>query len=793
MVSAVRHPHAPRLRCRAFRSFGKAPRKAPPGCGPCLILAALLPFAPCPAAYSASAPPQSAALFAQAERLRTALENIPQNRRSAEDYDRVLNAYRAIYHGRPSGTDADASVSAVAGLLAEEGRVLQSPRLLHDAIGQYEFLRHQYPFSRYRFMALIAEGDIYRDDLHDSGDAAAKFEEFLAAYPKNGLAERARIELADLKDSPPQTPAAAVPQPAPPQTAAAAPDAGSVAAPAAGEARTVVASMPESKVSQADSEPPSGAITRVTGIRHWSTPRYTRIAIDLGDEVRYQVGRISGPERFYFDLHNARVVPQLNGQTVAVNDDGFVRRIRVAQFSANVVRIVLDVGPDADYSAFFLPNPWRLIIDIHKRGDQRAAGPGVGPGIGPGVGPGVGPGIESGSGVGSGIASGISGGGSTLPAAPPSGSAKPALHQTAGPAARPTAETERHSPPAAAAAGVQRPVENELAEVSPAAGEPPANPAVAANSIAHRKTENATGERAPKAQDRDSASGTSDLGTSAGKTPARSHAANGEGSEADKAQSAGRGETELPAGSQLTLARALGLKIGRIVIDAGHGGHDSGTLGPGGMQEKTVVLDVALRLGKLLRQRLGAEVIYTRRRDIFVPLKTRTEIANNAQADLFISIHANSSRDHSARGVETYYLNFTTSPEAMEVAARENAVSDESVHDLPDLVKEITLKDKIEESHAFAADVQQALYEDLEGSDPGLKDRGVKKAPFVVLAGAEMPSILAEISFLTNPEDAHDLSQPAYRQKIAESLYDGIAKYIAGMNGVRLAEAPNRP
>jgi N-acetylmuramoyl-L-alanine amidase len=236
------------------------------------------------------------------------------------------------------------------------------------------------------------------------------------------------------------------------------------------------------------------------------------------------------------------------------------------------------------------------------------------------------------------------------------------------------------------------------------------------------------------------------------------------------------------------MVRALGLKIGRIVVDAGHGGHDSGTLGPGGIEEKDIVLDVALRLGKLLKQRLGADVIYTRDDDTFIPLETRTAIANKAQADLFISVHANSSSDPSARGVETYYLNFTTSADALEVAARENAVSDQSIHQLSDLVKKIALQDKISESREFAADVQQSLYSGLEDGNDGLKDRGVKKAPFVVLIGANMPSILAEISFLTNPDDAHELRDPEYRERIAESLYRGVSRYVSSLSGVRIAQ-----
>src|SRR5207245_9909522 len=199
------------------------------------------------------------------------------------------------------------------------------------------------------------------------------------------------------------------------------------------------------------------------------------------------------------------------------------------------------------------------------------------------------------------------------------------------------------------------------------------------------------------------------------------------------------------------LIRAVGLKIGKIVVDAGHGGHDTCTIGPRGLMEKDVVLDVSLRLGKLLENKLGADVVYTRNDDTFIPLETRTAVANQSEADLFISVHANSSHDAGARGVETYYLNFTSSPEALEVAARENAVSDTSIHELQDLVKTIALKEKIEESREFASDVQQSLHTGLATKSPGVRDRGVKKAPFVVLIGANMPSILAEISFIRNP------------------------------------------
>jgi N-acetylmuramoyl-L-alanine amidase len=246
-------------------------------------------------------------------------------------------------------------------------------------------------------------------------------------------------------------------------------------------------------------------------------------------------------------------------------------------------------------------------------------------------------------------------------------------------------------------------------------------------------------------------------------------------------------EAQPTASGDRSLIRALGLKIGKIVIDPGHGGHDTGTIGPNSLLEKDLVLDVSRRLGKLLESRLGAEVVYTRKDDTFIPLETRTAIANQEQADLFVSIHANSSHDPDARGVETYYLNFSSSPDALEVAARENAVSETSIHELQDLVKQIALKEKIEESREFAADVQQELHSGLAVKNPGLRDRGVKKAPFIVLIGANMPSILAEISFVSNPGDERRLETQAYRQKIAESLYRGISKYVNGLSGVKVA------
>jgi N-acetylmuramoyl-L-alanine amidase len=236
-----------------------------------------------------------------------------------------------------------------------------------------------------------------------------------------------------------------------------------------------------------------------------------------------------------------------------------------------------------------------------------------------------------------------------------------------------------------------------------------------------------------------------------------------------------------------SLTRVLGLKLGRVVIDAGHGGHDTGTEGASGYLEKDLVLDLALRLGALIESRMGSEVVYTRNEDVFIPLEQRTRLANNARADLFISIHANSSPASSASGVETFYLNFTQNKYALQVAARENAASEHTINDLPSLVQLIARNDKVEESRQFAERVQAALYGFAVRGNSKAQDRGVKQAPFVVLVGARMPSILCEVGFLSNPRDEGLLKRVEHRQRLAEALFKGVSGYAGTLSHFQIA------
>jgi N-acetylmuramoyl-L-alanine amidase len=612
--------------------------------------------------------------FQNAQRMREALNGVPAKDRSRRDYQRVADAFRRVYYTAPTSSKADASVMAVAELLAEQGRQFDDEKSLTGAIGQYEFLRREYPGSKYRFEALFTIGQIYKDDLEDAQQATATFEEFLKRYPRHHLAQEARDAVAEL------------------EAAAARKEKETEKKPAQGEKKTRLL---------------------VTGVRHWSTPDYTRVAIDLEDEIQYESGRIPDPDRIFFDLEDTKLASVLVGKTFDV-EDGFLRKIRVAQFQPGLVRVVLEVDNLSDYSSFLLPNPYRLIIDIHGRKPAKAMAR-----------------TES-----------------------PSREAKEAPKAPAREvAAAPAPEAKNAEPPKSKD---ERPADAASKEIPAPAAAAPEKVTDTAAAPPEPKAPPVKGKRAPP-------------------PPAAR-------------------EARPTANGERSLIRTLGLKIGRIVVDAGHGGHDTGTLGPHGLQEKDLVLDVALRLGKLLQARMGAEVVYTRDDDTFVPLETRTAIANQEEADLFISIHANSSDDPSARGIETYYLNFTTARDALEVAARENAVSEKSIHELQDLVKKIALKEKIEESREFAADVQRSLYTSLAAKAPAIRDRGVKKAPFIVLIGANMPSILAEISFVSNPTDERKLQTPEYRQKIADALYKGVARYVSGLSGVKVAatKAPKK-
>lgn len=366
---------------------------------------------------------------------------------------------------------------------------------------------------------------------------------------------------------------------------------------------------------------------QVTGIHYSSEAGETIVILDLEDQVQYEAHRLATPDRIYFDLHDTELAPPLESKSINV-DDALLNHIRSAQTEPHVTRIVLETKARTDFSVSLRPNPYRLVVELHKN------------------------------------------------AAKPEG------------------------PPPYKPTKVE-PAENKSAAVLPA-------------------------------------------------------------------------QNNLPGTSKV-----------RIVIDAGHGGRDQGTVGRDGLLEKDLVLQIARRLGKMLEVRLGMDVIYTRQDDNYVSLEERASIANVAQADLFISLHANYSDFPSARGIETYYTNLFATPNSKETGPeRATALSNGSA----DSLSPIALRERVEESRMLAASVQRSLYGTLSLQNPGLRDRGVKLADYVVLMQSTMPGILAEVSFVSSPADEQKLRKDSYREQVAEALYEGIAQFAAAGH-VKVASA----
>ena len=455
----------------------------------------------------------------------------------------------------------------------------------------------------------------------------------------------------------------------------------------------------------------SSAQRSVTAVRHWSLKDITRVAVEISGPFEFRTDRLHSPERVYFDILNShlRIPPKLY-YTETVGDD-LLSKIRVAETTPGITRVVLDLTGDATATASTLTSPDRLIIELRKTAGNPLR-------------------TETFSAVDrvkAAVPASASAPAPLLLPPPPIAAAKPAPTPTrnTGDLKVPGISMEGSKPPAPLEnAAPAAPVE----EFHPAIGDP-GPPEVA--KAAHRTSDGSN-----------------------------------------------------------SLIRALGLKLNRVVIDPGHGGHDQGTEGGKGLLEKDLVLDVALRVGKLVQDGLGAEVIFTRSDDTFVPLEGRTALANEKKADLFLSIHANSSPYPDISGVETYYLNINGSKDAMDLARRENGPTQNSIFDLQDLVKKIALHDKSEESHEFAKRMEASLFAFNLKNFPANKDRGVKTAPFIVLIGANMPSILTEIGFVTNSKEEALLKRSDYRQKLAETIYKGIEKYSESLAHFQLAVKP---
>jgi N-acetylmuramoyl-L-alanine amidase len=596
--------------------------------------------------------------FAAAERMREALNGRPPADRTRRDYQRVINAYRNIYYGAPTSTKADPSVVAVAETLVEMGRRFDDDRVLHEAISQYKFLRREYPGSKYRCDALFTIGEIYSEDLNDPEQARATFQDFLHRYPRNRLVEDARQAIVELdRQTAEKKSEVAQGRKAENDSPAKSDGSSDTAAnfPADESNRDEVARggglAPQESVAN------FGRLPRVTGIRHWSTPDYTRVAIDLESGVTFTSQRIANPDRIYFDLRDTKLASTLVGKSFDV-DDGFLKKIRVAQFQPGRTRVVLEVDDLSDYDAFLLPDPYRLIIDIHGQNTQAENSP----------------------------AKGLNDAGESARETRVSASAEKSKPQ--GSAETATEIDDSSSEIAESKTVEPSKAESKLEVLRTEAGKAPVtrqdvgdDARIVAKTDANAST--AGERRSPAVAKRERSAvtkvvvGPDDDDDSTPVEAAKldvpdqpsfsegsgKHASNADSeTKSDTAKSATRGrsasrnhhqapsrakrdesastdievrEASPTSNGDRSLIRALGLKIGKIVIDPGHGGHDTGTIGPNGLEEKDLVLDVGRRLGKLLETRFGAEVVYTRKDDFHSSRNANCDCKSGARRSVY--------------------------------------------------------------------------------------------------------------------------------------------------------------
>ncbi len=551
------------------------------------------------------------------EDARAAEERLHQSKsRTAKksEWVKVARMYRSVVVSHPQSGFSDDALFYEADIYREVHRRFDDDAALERSLDAYLLLAKGYPSSKWAARARLNRGKIQLERRSERKSATAELEKVVSDWPDTAEAADARRLLDELAKP---TRRVAVPP---------------------------------------DRETFPSGIVGVRNIRQWTGTKYTRIVIDLDDEVKYTEGSVQDPARIYFDLLGARVTRDLASRIFPVGD-GFLQQIRIGQNQSDVVRVVLDFQNLSDYNVFTLPDPYRLVVDILGKA--------------------------------------------------PMGDAPPPVQVA----------SEQSQPPA------------EPAEVE----EPPAPPPAI---VAEAATEPLPTETSPDIV----------------RVPPK------------------------PRSSGYSIVQQLGLTASRIVIDPGHGGHDPGTMNKSGLREKDIVLDVSQRLQKLL-QKDGFEVVMTRDKDVFIPLEERTAIANSKGADLFVSIHVNAARSTKPRGTETYFLNLATTPDAEEVAARENAVTTRRVNELQSILQKVLNNEKITESRELASRVQTSLSTELYSSSRDSRNRGVKTAPFYVLLGAQMPSVLVEVAYLTNRNDAKLLVDAAFLQKVAESIAVGVRGY----------------
>jgi N-acetylmuramoyl-L-alanine amidase len=561
------------------------------------------------------------ALLEKADRCADALQQAKDKKKLRHKWIECADAYRDVATRYPQSEEAGWALYKGAKLQENLFGYSGKPQDLDAAIELYRRVANEHPNHRVADDAQYRIGEIYYQEKNDITQAYLEFLKVEKKFPKGDMRPKAQQMVEKLSGM-------------------------------------ISKKESQKEIKEANAKAPG--LTQVQGIRHWSTPNYTRVVIDLERPVQFEHHLIpenkelKKPRRLYLDLKSTHVPSDIDS-AITIRD-GLLQGARAGQYTKDTVRVVLDINNIEGFKVFPLHDPFRIVIDVR-------------------------------------------------------GAEAKEKEKVKEKEPEPEKETEQ----AKEKAPDKEKEPKEVAKVEP---------------------------RKPK------------RGVAKAKEP-------------DKT---------------VSLARQLGLNVKRIVIDPGHGGKDPGCYLEGQIVEKDITLALAQIVEKKVEEKFDIDVILTRDKDTFIPLEKRTAFANMNKADLFISLHINAHKQPDVHGFETYFLNMATDERAVLVAARENATSEKSISDLQSILNDLMLNTKISESSKLAHEVQRGVLGQVKKKYDDVRDLGVKQAPFYVLIGAEMPAILVETGFMTNPVERKRLQSQKYLETLAEGIVAGVERYMKSLS-----------
>jgi N-acetylmuramoyl-L-alanine amidase len=559
------------------------------------------------------------ALLRSAEQCQKSLYGSKEKQKYRHNWLLCIERFQSLAHRFPQHAHAARSLFIAATMYSKLHVISGKEQDLDEAIRLYKHVSERYAESNLADDAQYRIGEIYYETKNDLTQAYVEFLKVDIRFPNGDMRSSARAMLDKL---------------------------------------SAVLAKRDAQRTEKRENGDSHGLTEVQGIRHWSTPNYTRVVIDISRPVKYESHIIKEdpslkkPRRLYVDLKDSLVRSDIS--TSIPIDDGLLKGARAAQHAKETVRVVLDIDSIGGYKIFPLHDPFRIVIDVQGKEEKEAG-------------------------------------------------EKPEKEE------------------------IEKKKEKEVVAE-------PSKPGVKIDRKRVRK-----GIRKEKSADQ-----------------------------------------------SVTLARQLGLGVRKIVIDPGHGGKDPGCFVTEGIEEKTIVLNLAKITAEKIREKLQCEAVLTRDKDLFVPLERRTAFANMHKADLFISLHINAHKQDEVHGLETYFLNMATDERAVMVAARENATSEKNISDLQKILNDLMLNTKISESSKLAHEIQKGMLLNVKKRFDKVKDLGVKQAPFYVLIGAEMPAVLVEVGFITNAMEKKRLLSKPYLESLADGLVAGIERYVKGIEMVNM-------